>query len=106
MVGQIENLITEAVAGAEQEHRLVFELIGTHIGAVHPRVMRGYGHDHVLFIDLLGHEACVGERVGGDGHINLPERSLLSSSEVKFSSRKSGILGVATVIALMSSGRR
>ena len=35
-----------------------------------------------------------------------PERSLLSSSEVKFSSRKSGILGVATVIALMSSGRR
>ena len=81
-----ENLITEAVAGAEQEHRLVFELIGTHIGAVHPRVMRGYGHDHVLFIDLLGHEACVGERVGGDGHINLPRAKLVEQlrSEVLF----------------------
>ena len=81
-----ENLITEAVAGAEQEHRLVFELIGTHIGAVHPRVMRGYGHDHVLFIDLLGHEARVGERVGGDGHINLPRAKLVEQlrSEVLF----------------------
>src|SRR5690606_30877743 len=67
----LEHLVAKAMAGAQQQHRLLLELERLHGLPASPGVAMRYRDGEGLVVEGLRHEALVGKRLGEDGDVDL-----------------------------------
>ena len=68
---EVENLIAEAMAATEQQHRFFFELFAHEALVAADGVIGGDCSDKILIVEGLHHEAGLRNGQSHDGAVNL-----------------------------------